>query len=209
MVINSNVGFNDALELKYKYTGYLKIAGHITPGIGAVVIDDQSYRPTEEGTFYYEGHVKETIGFVDSELGVTFTEFSTNPYELSQDTRDFYSNIPEGNEDAWGELTVKNLELIKGKKFNWHELKENVSFDKMEFWNNDYVTEVPNLSSGFIIDPDSSDNFQPSGYKNLYITRSSNILPILIHKNDIGKKNTIGPLLQEDGSEIYINLTII
>jgi hypothetical protein len=49
-----------------------------------------------------------------------------------------------------------------------------------------------------------------SGFYSYYSTIGlDNNFPILIHKNDIGKKNTIGPLLQEDGSEIYINLTII
>jgi hypothetical protein len=48
----------------------------------------------------------------------------------------------------------------------------------------------------------------PSGYKKLYAWGGDNF-PILIHKDDIGKKNTIGPFLQENGSKIYINLTII
>lgn len=53
---------------------------------------------------------------------------------------------------------------------------------------------------------------QQSGYSNLMPNRKNletKIFPILIHENDIGKKNTIGPLQDDKGNEIYINLTIM
>lgn len=221
MVINNNLA--DVESLTYKYTGYLKITGWTAENVGVAEIDGQNHLTIGKGTFSYEGYVKQSIRFYDSALGVHFTEFSTNPYELSQETKDFYSNIPEGNSDAWGELIIRNINNfeIKGKNFDWYESEENDSFDKMEFWGTEdktynFVDKVGGIPSdelsAFIIHLGAEPSeIQQSGYTKLMCNRNldSKVFPVLIHENDIGKKNTIGPLKDDKGNEIYINLMIV
>lgn len=200
-------------DLYFEYTGYLSMTGYIPiKNITNVQVDGVEYINSETGEFSFKGYVKKSIYFYTSASSANFTEFSINPYELSNTTKTFYSNVPENN-TIWGELIIPCQ--TKGDYLNWYNINNNNADNKMEFWSHNFVDTgfAPSDEHSrlwFYRGLDSSLLEEPSGFMNISVAQGGfNKLPILIHEDDIGKKNTIGPLLQEDGSEIYINLTII
>lgn len=157
---------------------------------------------------------------------------------LSEDSFKTYYFTDEDNyiNSEWGELII-NETYQPTLKFNWYNSNNDIETECLDtnyiggnagqvdgpfltFWNgvNAYhVTQVDWPYSIVYWDPlifDYSGEFfsdkTPSGWKDLgYNGKGLTTFPILIHKNDIGKQNTIGPLVRQDGTEIYINLTII
>lgn len=108
-------------------------------------------------------------------------------------------SAPLTKEKAWGELVLTSIGIDTEQLVNWYNIDNDVPEQKMNCLAyspfTQQVTQGMPKNSGF--------------YKYNSAIKLDNNFPILIHIDDIGKKNTIGPLLQEDGSEIYINLTII
>ena len=186
---------------------------------GTELPESNSYATNSAGVpeFSFEGHVKEGIKIIGTAALtytiINFSEFSTALLpNLSQDTKDFYSNIPENN-TTWAELIIEAQAEFNGS-LSWYEPLENDSNDKMEFWNSGFVDSqaldgIDYGSKIYIGTVAAAESVKlNSGYSALH-TQSFDKLPILIHENDIGKKNTIGPLKDSKGNEVYIKLTII
>lgn len=157
---------------------------------------------------------------------------------LSDDTFNTYYFTAGDNyiNSEWGELII-NETYKPTLKFNWYNPNNNIktecldtnyiggNADQMDgpflnYWGNIHAYRIFETDWPHSIvwwDPlifDYSGEFYstktPSGWKDLgYNGEGLTTFPILIHKNDIGKQNTIGPLVRQDGTEIYINLTII
>ena len=82
---------------------------------------------------------------------------------------------------------------------------------------------IPHFTGSFDPDADGKENFQilydisemeistiPQNSGALQLQVLSNPkFPILIHEDDIGIQNTIGPFTKEDGSKVTIKLSII
>lgn len=212
------------------YKGYVKFTGWFDNGYygtGKILVDgielpQSSTFATNNGgisEFSFEGYIQENITIIGraafSDSTVYFSEFTTNSINtsLSKTTQDFYHNIPE--EETWGELIIdipfKDSTIINEEtsylegNLLWYNPLNDVSTQQMKCLELDLLQDGP--LHEYITTYISSYQV-PSGYKNLCAWGGDN-LPILIHIDDIGKKNTIGPLLREDGSEFYINLIII
>lgn len=84
----------------------------------------------------------------------------------------------------------------------------------MEFWDYNLIQNNTDGNSVLSTWMGGTLSEKASGYGGLHASQNSNIIPILIHKNDIGKQNTIGELVirqpgQTKVQRFYINLTII
>lgn len=225
-------------EYTFYYSGYLKIKGLIGMGIGSevcgVYIDGNgtNYMSKETGEFEFEGYVSEIISLYSSGTNVDFTEFSAIPYTYSEDAQKAYhfergSNEFEIEDYIFGELDIK--EVYQSSKFDWYNPKNNTKAYKMVIATPYYEAHffsprigmtgssiLPGRSLGFLDDGTTGDysSPQPSGIKDLIYAPTSTegtltSLPILIHKDDIGIQNTIGPFIKEDGSKVTIKLSII
>lgn len=191
-------------NLYFEYTGYLSMTGYTMRGVTSAQVDGVEYINSETGEFSFKGYVKKSIYFYTSASGVSFTEFSTNPYntEISAVSQDFYGNVSADNSEAYGELIFDDLQNVEEHEFfEWYNVDNNTAKNKMEFWSSKFIDNTGDIK-------DTKAISTASGYEGLTL---SNIykFPILIHKKDINKKNKIGPFVQVDGSEIYINLAII
>lgn len=158
--------------------------------------------------------IVETLEFQSAISGyATISQISSINFSISETSKTFYQSWDEDTE-FWGELVLDIPSKYKEYGVDWYNPSNDVVDNQMALWSYNKVYNTANndlRNYGIAIDADIGGNTsipQPSGYTGLSINNNEKF-SILIHKNDIGKKNTIGPLLQEDGSEIYINLTII
>lgn len=199
---------------KNNYNGYLKIAGIMdTAGGGYITVDGINLIIHDDGYFEFEGNVESIEIMCGVTNTFTFSEFSTIPL-LSERTKDFYVNIPEENNELWGELLL-NIKPRAGT-IDWYNINNDIPEQKMRFWNENFVTKTDPPTSDdemssdlwILIDVSAEKN---SGYTELYYDASpyDDTFPILIHKNDIGKQNNIGPFVTTDNKKFTINLTII
>lgn len=210
--INNNTKIGDnylkmdeetSFSIEVPYTGYLKIEGTFVWG-GKIEIDGHDIRPFPTNEFAFEGEVKHSVHIESVGMEVcTFTKFSTTPYEtsISEISQDFYGNVSVDNSEAYGELIFNNLCNKEHELLEWYSVDNDIVDNKMEFWSSEFID-----NTGYINNTKAVPT--ASGYKELALSNIDKF-PILIHKKDISKKNKIGPFIQEDGSEIYINLTII
>ena len=191
----------------FNYQGYLMLKGNCSGG--KFIINNKSY----EENFEFYGIV-ETLEFQSGISGyANIFQISSTDLSISETSKTFYQNWDEDIE-LWGELVLNVSSKQKVYGLDWYNPTNNTIDNQMALWsyNKVYNTSTQTFNGhGIAIDADIGGNksvLVPSGYTKLSINNNEKF-SILIHEDDIGKKNTIGPLLQEDGSEIYINLTII
>lgn len=204
---NNQLSFTGEGTTIFNYQGYLYLKAYCSGG--EFIINNKSYI----GEIEFNGIV-ETLEFKSSISGsVEIFKISSINLSISEISKTFYQNWDEDTE-FWGELILDIPSKYKIYGIDWYNPSDNIINNQMALWSYNKVYNTSNnelANYGIAIDADYGGNRsigQPSGYTKLSINNNIKF-PILIHKNDIGKKNTIGPLLQEDGSEIYINLTII
>ena len=183
-------------RIECQYSGYISFSFEAPEGL-RIYVDDQLIT-----NHNFEGNVEKHITFYNHNMPpmdilCTSLKLAPKTLQYSENTIKFWS-APLTKEKAWGELVLIPIGIERWKGLSWYNINNDISEQKMECLTySPFITGADGISTN-------------SGFYKCYsdVELDSNF-PILIHEDDIGKKNMIGPLLQEDGSEIYINLTII
>ena len=184
-------------KIEYQYSGYIAFSFEVERDFIDIYVDDQLI-----ANHSFEGNVEKHITFYNGdpssvEMLCTNLAFTSKILQYSENTAKFWK-APLTKEKAWGELVLTPIGINKDQCLSWYNIDNDVLEQQMECL----------AYSPFVIGIDGVRT--NSGFYRCYsAVKLDNNFPILIHEKDIGRKTTIGPFLQEDGSEIYINLTII